>query len=64
MNKMDFQRVEIPKSELARHDWISRRLGQLGIDARQSKHHAQMRFYLTQLRDEIKMTEEFLAGDQ
>src|SRR3990172_2990064 len=26
--------------------WIDRRLGQIGIDVRQSKHHIQMRYYL------------------
>jgi hypothetical protein len=43
--------------------WIESRLGQLGIDVRQSKQHQQMRFYLKLLRDEIQYTEDFLKED-
>lgn len=43
--------------------WIDQRLGQLGIDVRQSKHHTQMRYYLELLREEIGMTERFLSED-
>lgn len=46
-----------------RLEWIERRLGQLGIDVRQSKHHIQMRYYLELLKDEIASTEEFLSTD-
>lgn len=44
-------------------EWIHKRLGQLGIDVRQSKHHIQMHYYLNVLREEIAMTERFLRED-
>ena len=53
----------IEESERDRHDWIDRRLGQLGIDVRQSGHHSQMRFYLEQLKKEIQYTEDFMRED-
>lgn len=43
--------------------WIEARIGQIGIDVRQSKEHANMRLYLELLRQEILMTEEFLSED-
>lgn len=49
--------------DMKRLDWIEKRLGQLGIDVRQSKHHIQMRYYLELLKEEIAMTESFLQGD-
>ena len=49
--------------ELKERDWIERRLGQLGIDVRQSKAHREMRRYLELLEEEIRMTREFLSED-
>lgn len=43
--------------------WMNKRLGQVGIDARQSKHHIQMRYYLELLQLEIDITERFLRDD-
>jgi len=44
-------------------DWIEKRLGQLGIDVRQSKHNSEMNHYLELLREEIRITERFLSED-
>lgn len=46
------------------HLWIDRRLGQLGIDVRISGRHEQMREYLKLLREEIRMTEQFIKEDR
>lgn len=46
-----------------RFEWIDKRLGQLGIDIRQSGAHLEMRRYLELLTEEIKSTETFLSED-
>jgi hypothetical protein len=43
--------------------WIDRRLGQLGIDVRQSNAIDEMRSYLDLLHVEIDATQRFLAED-
>lgn len=46
-----------------RMEWIECRLGQLGIDVRQSGLHRQMHYYLELLNQQIAITREFLEED-
>lgn len=52
------------KDAKANHRNIDRRLGQLGIDVRQSGQHERMRAYIRLLRHEIRMTEGFLLEER
>lgn len=47
-----------------KYDNINRRLGQLGIDVRQTGQHERMRAYIRLLRHEIGMTQRFLYSEK